>query len=415
MDEEAERLLWCLLPDFDIQLSREPRRVSLRDRVGRLIPERRFRFRFTSLYTARGGLVGTRAVTEERVLGSVVGTAERIDLPNPRRGSLDPGRSAALKTAKTWIDATLGSHGRPELRRLWQETANATAYQMQQYTRLDFSRFRFVLVHRQSHPLVRTLIIAAEDQGVPVAFLPHSPMTAWQVDLPFSYAGVRGEAERAFAVDLTGAEPARICVVGNPDVTVLATPMPPLRPESRGILALSPDPEPILRETIELLRSAGCTHVAVAPHPRSDLQMLRRILPPTWRLHERSRTAELLREGPPWVIQRSSGVAWESAALGIPTGDLRSGSRPPDYPFLADENVFPALRDSGDISRFVASASTVDRVRLREYAGVWGSPDGPQAVARAQAFLDGIERSRPRIADAWGPNGVLRSRSELAI
>lgn len=412
MDGEIERLLWCLLPDFDIQLSREKFRLSLRGRARKLIPERQFRFRPSVLRAARDGLVVTRAVTEERVLDPVIGTAEAVELPALHSR---PGRSAdgaAVREVKAWIDETLRTHDRPEWRRPWRETANATACQLKQYARVDLSRFRFVLVPRQSHPLVRALILAAEDQDVPVAFLPHSPMTTWQVDLPVAYAGMRGDAERAFAVERTGADPARIAIVGNPDVAVLGESMPLLQPDAPGILALSPDPEPGLREIVELLHAADCANVIVAPHPRSDLRMLRRVVPGHWELH-RGRTVELLREGPPWVIQRSSGVAWEAAALGIPTGEVRSRSRAPDYPFLADESIYPALRSPDDVTRFVAWARTADRDRLRAHALKWGSPDGADAVARAQALLDGIDGPRPRIADAWAPGGALRSTSVL--
>lgn len=414
MDAETERLLWCLLPDFDIQFSREPFGLSLRGHARRLIPEGWFRFEPSVLRAAGDGLIVTRAMTEERVLSPVVGSATPVQVPELRTR---PGRvagAAAVQAVKAWIDETLRSRQRPEWLRPWRDAANATACQIEQYGRMDLLRYRFVLVPRQSHPLVRALILAAEDQGVPVAFLPHSPMTAWQIDLPVAYAGLRGEAERAFTVAHTGADPERIVIVGNPDVSVLREPMPALRPDAPGVLALSPDPEPVLREMVALVQSAGCSDVVVAPHPRSDLRMLRRIIPAQWELHRGGRTADLLREGPPWVIQRSSGVAWEATALGIPTGELRPGSGLPDYPFLANERVYPALREADDVRRFVTWARSTDRHRLREHALAWGSPDGTEAVARARALLEGIDGPRARIADAWAPGGVLRSRSVLA-
>lgn len=413
MDAETERLLWCLLPDFDIQFSRDPFALRLRGRARKLIPEGWVRFAPSVLRAAGDGLIVTRAVTEERALAPIVGKATPAPMSEVRDR---PGRvvdTASVRAVKAWIDDTLRSHRRPEWLRPWRDAANAAASQLEQYARVDLSRYRFVLVARQSHPLVRALILAAEDQNVPVVLLPHSPMTAWQIDLPVAYAGLRGEAERAVTAARTGADPERIAVVGNPDIAVLRESMPTLRSDAPGVLALSPDPEPVLREMVSLVQAAGCTDVVVAPHPRSDLRMLRRIIPAQWELHRGGRTAELLRAGSPWVIQRSSGVAWEAAALGIPTGDIRPSSGLPDYPFLSDERIFPALREVDDVRRFVTWARSADRYQLREHALAWGSPDGAEAVERARALLDGIDGPRARIADTWAPEGVLRSRSAL--
>ncbi|MFT4305515.1 MAG: hypothetical protein QM604_01345 [Microbacterium sp.] len=410
MDADIERLLWCLLPDFDIQLARPRIRRRFRNRVHAALPEAWTRLRPSTLHAAAGGLVVTREVTEERAIGPVVGAASEVCPPRPRvRAGVHVG------AVKNWIDEVLRAHDRPEWRRSWREAANAVAFHLEQYDRLDLSRYRFVLVPRQSHPVVRAMILAAERQAVPVVFIPHSPMTSWQVDLPVSYAALRGEAERSLVVRRMGADPARLAVVGNPDATVLGAPMPSLRPELPGVLAVSPEPEPVLRRVIGLLRDAGLAQVTVAPHPRSDTAALRRMLPPGWRMHRGGRTTELLRQGPPWTIQMSSGVAWEAAVLGIPTADVRLDGRAPDYPFLADESVFPALRDADDVARFTAGAAGVSRERLRAHASSWCATDGADAAARARAFLDGVDGPRSRIADGWRPGGTLRSASVLGV
>ncbi len=415
VDADVERLLWCLLPDFDIQFAREPFRLSSRGHMRMLVPETFARFRPSTLRSARGGLIVSRAVTEERVIHPVAGKANVVPLSAIRSW---PGRTmndSAVRKVKGWIDEILRTHERPEWRRPWREAVNATGYYLDQYARLDLSPYRFVLAARQSHPLVRALILAADGQDVPVVFLPHSPMTRWQVDLPFSYAGMRGEAERTLVAEATNADHSRIAVVGNPDTAVLEAPMPVLRADAPGVLALSPDPEPVLRSMVVLLRDAGLSRVVVAPHPRSDLKTLRRIIPASWQVFPGTRTTDLLQQGPPWVIQRSSGIAWEAAAFGIPTADIRSAAGAPDYPFLADESVYPALRSSEDVRRFVASAPIADRLRIRAHATSWVTVDGSDAVRRARALIDAIDGPRSRINDEWAPGGTLRSASVLGV
>jgi len=369
--------------------------------------------RTSTLRAAAGGLVVTRAEVEERVIAPVIGESFRVPVPVARVRRAAGARAA--RQVKAWVDDVLSEHGRPEWRRPWREAVNAAAEHLERYARLDLSRYRFVLLPRQSHPIVRALILMAEEQGIPTVFLPHSPMTTWQVDLPFSYAGLRGDAERELVVARLAADPARILVVGNPATTVLEDPMPPLRADLPGVLAVSPDPEPVLRHVIELLQQGGLDRVLVAPHPRSDLSVLRRLMPHGWEMHRGNRTLELLRQGAPWMIQMSSGVAWEAAALGIPTADVRWNGREPDYPFLADETVFRSLRNPDDVVRFIATVSEFDREQSRVHARAWSAVDGAEAVTRIRAFLSDIDGPRPRIADGWAPGGALRVASRLRV
>src|SRR5699024_8914856 len=147
--------------------------------------------------------------------------------------------------------------------------------------------------------------------------------------------------------------------------------------------------------------------VVVAPHPRSDRAVLQRILPAGWSLAEAGRTVELLLEGPRWVIQCASGVSWESAVLGIPTGDIRFDDQRPVYPHLDDETAFPALRTADDVRRFVTRAATADRASIREAALRWCGLDGSDSIERARALLTSVSSPLPRIVDAWAPGGVL--------
>lgn len=362
-------------------------------------------------------LVVTRSVNEERVLDPIVTNGRPLpDLSKSVRVTM-PGAAArdiAARTASQWVDKALDHFRRTELAPSWRHAVNSTVHQLRWWQSFDLTRFRAVLLARQTHPLMRALISAAEAQHVPVAFIPHSPLTNFQTDLPVSYAALRGPAERDWVVSAAGADPGGIATIGNPATSLLDAGPPALDARLPGVLAVSPDPAPVLRRVTALLLDAGLTDVMIAPHPRSDLGMLRRLLPRGWSLAHSGRTADLLRHGHPWVIRMSSGVAWEAAALGIPVGDVRLTERPPDYPFLADATIFPPLRTPGDVSRFVAAAPGADRHHLRSYARRWCAIDGDESIRQARHFLAGIDGVRPRIVDAWAPGGALHRSSELA-
>ncbi|WP_282405038.1 hypothetical protein, partial [Pseudomonas sp. PS02285] len=112
-----------------------------------------------------------------------------------------------------------------------------------------------------------------------------SPLTWWQIDLPVTYAGMRGTAERTHIIARTGTDPQRIAILGNTSTDVLDAPLAPLAADRPGVLALSPDAEPQLARVIAIVRDAGLHNVIVAPHPRSDRRMLRRLMPAEWNLY----------------------------------------------------------------------------------------------------------------------------------
>lgn len=359
-------------------------------------------------------LVVTRSVNEERVLDPVIGSVPDLRQSAPISIPGSAARDVAGRAAAQWVDHALEHFGRTELAPSWRHAVNSTVHQLRWWQSFDLTRFRCVLIARQTHPLLRALILAAEAQHVPVAFVPHSPLTAFQTDLPVSYAALRGPAERDWIVGTAGADPGRIATIGNPATSLLNGDLPALDGGLPGVLAVSPDPQPVLQRVIALLLDAGLTDVTIAAHPRSDLRMLRRVLPHGWSLAHSGRTADLLRRGHPWVIQLSSGVAWEAAALGVPVGDVRLSERPPDYPFLTDVAIFPPLRTPDDVRRFVTTSANVDRPRLRSYARRWCATDGEDSIGQARSFLAGIGDVRPRIVDAWAPGGTLYHSSELA-
>ncbi|WP_309067391.1 hypothetical protein [Microbacterium sp.] len=364
---------------------------------------------------ANGGLVVTRSPNEERALAPVIGVAPELRRASETSIAGPAAHDAVARRMKQRVDAFLKQHDRPELRASWRHAVNATQHELRRLEGVDLTPFRYILLARQTHPLLRALILRAEQQGVPVVYVPHSPLTRFQVDLPVSLAALRGGAERAWVAAAAGAAPDRIAVVGNPSTDITHLPAPDLTGSGLpGVFAVSPDPEPDLRRMFAMMTDAGLSDVLVAPHPRSDADMLERLMPETWSLHRGGLTVDLLRRGPRWVIQSSSGVAWESALLGIPTADIRLDGRAPVYPFLEDEQTFPALHSADDVRAFVAGASDVDRDRLRTLAHSWCATDGDESVSLTRDLLARVSTTEPRIVDAWAPGGVLHRASPLA-
>src|SRR5699024_6370111 len=140
---------------------------------------------------------------------------------------------------KKRIDEFLRRHDRPELHASWRHAANQTQRELRRLASVDLSDHRFVLLARQTHPLLRALILRAEEQSVPVVYVPHSPLTRFQVDLPMSHAAFRGEAERDWVVAATGADPQRIDVVGNPATDLVRRSSAIPHGARPGILAVS--------------------------------------------------------------------------------------------------------------------------------------------------------------------------------
>lgn len=357
----------------------------------------------------------TRAENERRIIRPIVGGPGTPTQIQGIDGKVPPRAVRRSTDALDWVAETASLLDRRDLRAQWHATAIATEQHRRAYERVDFSQYRCVLVPRQSHPFVRALIQAARNQGVPVAYIPHSPLTLRQVDLPVTHAGLRGEAERALIAATTGADAARIDVVGNPSIDILTAEPPQISASQAGVLALGPDPERRLADVIELLTSAGLQDILVAPHPRTDARTLRRSIPRGWSVHTGARTLDLLRQGPPWVIQRNSGAAWESAALGIPTANIKLSDDPPVYPFLDTPRV-TAVSSPDEVRSFVANASNVDRGALRRQMREWCTYDGEDSIERARRFLDRASNDRTcttPIADVWARGGTLWARSPL--
>jgi hypothetical protein len=333
------------------------------------------------------------------------------------RGALSSSR--AVRSVARWGDGAFREAGRPAVIDVWRTVLAKTDFLLRAYRGMDLRAFRAVLVATQHDPQIRALLWAAREQGVPIVYLPHAPVAdnPQYSDLPVDVAGLRGPAERSFYARSYGVEEGSMPVVGNTASDVLRSPLPDLSGAPHGVLALSPNREDVIRRVIGLVAESGEDNVLVAPHPRSDREQIRGLLPARWRMSAEPRTLDVLRRGVRFVLQYSSGVAWESAALGIPTANIRLDGDVVNYPFLTDMTAFTEVRSPEDVRAFIAGAPRVDRDRLRACAREWCAHDGADAVVRARELLARAGQSGTaghRLLDGWAePDGPALLRSWL--
>jgi hypothetical protein len=254
----------------------------------------------------------------------------------------------------------------------------------------------------------RALVLAAREAGIATVYIPHAPVIsdARLVDLPVDYAGLRGPAE-VDHYETLGAPGKRLAVVGNP---AMGEKGPELtRPRVREpVLATGTDDPEALRATIELAHSVLGKACVLSPHPRTDHDSLRELMPDGWRLWK-GRTFDLLQQDPPALLQSSSGVALEGLKLGIPTIELAFPNAEPNYPFLRDPPVLFAS-DTGQLRAALRRARrlrrwTWRRKRLVEWSEKWVSATGEEATRAAADLLERAAKTGPhpdgRIWDAW--------------
>lgn len=415
MRTPSDALQWCLLPDFELQSTRQRRPRSLRSSLRPLLrPAARRPFTAGSHAAAGDILIVTRAENERRVLTPVLGEGVTLETPTALLAALGDAAAKRARPTLRWVDELARRIGRTDLRDQWRAMTVATERHRMAYAQMDLSVYRCVLVPRQSHPFVRALIHESRAQRVPVAYIPHSPLTFWQIDLPVDHAGLRGPAERDYVVAATGADSERISVIGNPATDLLSADLPQLDERLPGVLALGATSESRNLHLIESTIAAGIEHVVVAPHPRSDMRALRKALPRSWAVHEGT-TVDLLRQGPPWLLQSQSGIVTDAAALGIPTAEVTLEDEPRVYPFLGADSICH-VASPNEIRYFTETARTSDRARLRETLRAWVACDGEDARSRARDFLAAITPADagPPIMDAWAPGGALHRTSVLA-
>ncbi|MBO1900592.1 hypothetical protein J4H92_01350 [Leucobacter weissii] len=415
---EAETLLWCMRPPLDLLHLRGP----LPEKIAALRPEER-PFRPATHSRFRSHLVVTETVNQARALERLIAAeAEALPIEAPSEAARAPVLDAKAVSAaqRRMLHAISRRPGEAVSAGVSDSLVNQlykVALALDLYRGMDLRAYRGVLVSTQHSPIIRALIVAANEQAVPVVYVPHAPAAdnSAYLDLPVGYAGLRGRGEREFYSAALGVPATLLDEVGNLASDVLSSPVPSLRPDAPGILALSPHPAPTIRRIFEAVAGDGLGPMAVAPHPRSDLDELRELLPAGWTLREDVRTIDLLAEGAPFLFHFSSGVAWESAALGVPTATVRLDDAPVSYRFLADERVAPAIRTPDDARGFAERArrGEVDRGALRDHAVAWCAVDGGAAAERLRELLERADGAgRPaRLSDGWARGGAAVRRS----
>lgn len=273
---------------------------------------------------------------------------------------------------------------------------------------LDTVRPRLVVLASQHSTSSRSLIRAARNRSIPTAYLPHAPVadTYQYRDLPTDFAGLRGDREVDFYRSLGATRDA--AVVGNPQGSVL----PPARLEPSGPVVFAPrpqSPEQVRAQVIDV--AAAAPEVVVSPHPRMrGKARYEGLWPAHWAVHE-GWTVELFREGPPCVIQRSSGVAWEAMAHGVPVIELATDSADPPAYLVIREPFARVCRSGADLRTAVvdarrAAGDPAARERLMSWAGEWCAATGEEAVTRAAAWVESCALApRPGgpLLDHWAP------------
>lgn len=236
----------------------------------------------------------------------------------------------------------------------------------------------------------RSLVFEARGAGIPSVYFPHTAvlMDPALNDLPTDFAGVRGSKEAGYYAEVAGPTD-RIEVVGNP--SVVEEPMPEHDPALAPVLAPPFSEEESLSEAVEMVHAALGSNVMVSAHPHADAALLERVLPKEWEVW-RGRTYELLRRGPPMLIQSTSGVSLEALSLGIPTIELRlPPARTITYPLIREPYVRIAttadeLARAAELSRADASSAEA-RAGLQGWAREWSHPSGEEAGGRGVSLL----------------------------
>lgn len=264
---------------------------------------------------------------------------------------------------------------------------------------------RVVVVSSGGAPRVRTLLHVAGRHGVPTVFLPHAPQRAdvsRTGDLPWDYAGLRGPREVEYLCD-HGADRGRLEVIGNPSLT--SSPAPAIDPAMPPALAPPRERSAIVAPLLDTVRAALGDDLVVGRHPGAD-DPEPEGFSPGWRIWA-GRTYDLLRAGPPAVIQHSSGITIEALHLGLPVIELHFPDRPPIYPFTSEPHVQFAS-DSRQLRDAVAAAreqarDPQRRQELIEWSRGWASPTGSEAAERTVGLVERAldEGPRGRILDTW--------------
>jgi hypothetical protein len=274
---------------------------------------------------------------------------------------------------------------------------------------LDALRPRLLVLASQHSTSSRSLIRAARDRSIATAYLPHAPVgeTYQYRDLPTEFAGVRGVREVEFYRSLGAVRDA--AVVGNPQGIVRRPEH--LDPSGPVIYAPRPQAPEQVRAQVRAV-DAAAPEVVVSPHPRMrGKARYDGLWPDHWAVHD-GWTIDLLQEGYPCLIQRSSGVAWEALAHGVPVIELATDSSAPSTYLVSQEPYVRWCGDADDLPAAVAGAraaagDATARERLTSWAAEWCAATGDAAVRRAAEWVESCATApRPDepLLDRWAPD-----------
>lgn len=273
---------------------------------------------------------------------------------------------------------------------------------------LTVQSVRLLVVATQHSYHIRALCLEARRRGIATIYFPHAPVAdnSQYRDLPFDHAGLRGQAEVEFYRSIGVFERESFQVTGNPTIDTY----PPVRigTDAPILLGLSPASRTRLEQIVDLVRPVERFGVRVAPHPASDVRLLRKVLPRSWEISERGRTMAELLSGPRCLLVQSSGVALEALLLGLPVIELSLGGRP-NYPFIRPPWV-PIVSDSRSLADqlaeiFAEGPDVGARGELIRWAEYWCSPLGEasiQACGRALMRALSLGLNNELLLDAWG-------------
>lgn len=258
-----------------------------------------------------------------------------------------------------------------------------------------------VLVATQHSLQPRCLAIASARAGIPTVYVPHAPFAdnRYYADVPFDIAALRGPREEA-AYRLLGAAPAGLVSVGNLGLdeqfgrAVAAAQLPVVAPGAWE--------ERVVRCFLSVAAGALDEPFVVCPHPRSDLDLLRRVLPPRATI-SRERTSSVLLRGPRTVIQAGSGVALEALLLGLPVIQVELPGKAPNYPVIAEPHVaFVATsRELSGVMRRASKEPGEASSERQAWAREWCVALGDEAEARLTHLLDALPVVDGRVLDGW--------------
>lgn len=414
-DDPLAHVMWLLAAKLEPRAGAEghapegDRRMSAARRLAKDLSQRARRAR-PDFFSAGDALLVVESENHRRVLAPVAASlGATLDPATATVGWREQRRLSAHALRLTQeLSASLSAAGAiPSLAaHTWQAVARDAAHAFG-YARelLRAGTARAAVVASTHGGPARALVAAAREAGVASVYTPHAPLLRdlEVIDLPVDYAALRGLGEVDHYADF-GVDRGLLTVAGDPSIARPPEP-PSLAREMPPVFAPSPDPRPRIAALVEVIAASTSEPVTVSPHPRSDVGFLRQVMPRNWSVWQR-RTLELLEQGPPLVVQHSSGVALEALQLALPTVELTFPGGRPAYPFIREPYVVPAS-NSDELRTALEQAHATGQSRRDElltWARHWVDRTGDEAASRIGALVEDAKAAGPRsrpIWDAW--------------